>query len=56
MQLIPPLKTYNRIHPSPTKDEIRIWANQDDNYTWSKGYEIIKDTDIKRVKVKPIIS
>lgn len=52
MRNIPPLKTYNRIHPSPTKDEIELWANQDDNYTWAKGYPIIKSEDIKRVRSK----
>jgi len=35
-----------------TKDEIEILVNQDDNLTWCKGYPIIKDKDIKRVKAK----
>ncbi len=53
-RIIPPLKTHNRFHPSPTKDDIKIWANQDDNYTNAKGYPLTTYKD-EHYKLAPRI-
>lgn len=54
MQIIQPLKTPWKIDEDKgfVADQIKDRVNSEDNYTWCKGYPIIKTDDIKRVKNK----
>lgn len=42
-----PLKN-NWLHPEITKDEIKERVNSEDNFTWARGYQLIKEEDIKK--------
>ena len=44
-RIIQPLKQSNRLHPDITKDEIVELCNQDDVYTWAKGYALTSFED-----------
>ena len=55
MRVIQPLKTPWRIDEQQgnVKEQIRDRVNSEDNYTWAKGYPIIRTKDIKRLTKKP---
>ncbi len=58
MNTTQPLKDHWKIDEDKgfVADQIKARVDSEDWYTHCKGYPIIKDTDIKRVKVKTIIS
>lgn len=45
-QIYKPLKN-NWLHNEITKDDIQDRVDSEDLYTWSKGYPLIKQEDIK---------
>lgn len=49
MQIIKPLKSHFKIDKDKgfVQDQIKDRVNSEDNYTWAKGFPIIKIKDIK---------
>ena len=51
MKIYQPLKNnWKFIEGIDTKDAILERVNSEDNYTYCKGYPLIRESDIKRVK------
>ena len=51
-RIIQPLKTPWRIDEQQGNVKEQIWerVNSEDNYTWAKGYPLIRTKDIKKKK------